>query len=512
MAEAREDNVREKVVISYFKCDSPQGDELYRETKCELERSGIQGLDVEVVLRENDTLTGIDAYMCDDIVIFDASLEGEEVGRQYDALIEFMEYSEYTLIVSRTILPFNVFGTWKGGYPRYIKAGIAYYPESLTNLEILSWLKDTVGRMELPNSRKISRNEFYKFSIMGRNRALIARGKTDYAAEGARYKQQLEAFVSYCSRYSHYFSNQNLMEDSYTVEDLIQFISEKQGIPTDEIGYFPPGKLSRELMTLQRRWEVVSDTFKLILACAQLWILDAPGYWESWWTLSERVTLSYILLCLPEYCPHIYIAKFNSKRGSFQVKAYLSLEEKRRLLPKLSKQTLRTINLYFANSRANSIGCYLRNSKSRKWMRKFYNDFHLKPEKLRNEDTLSIMETKELLRPCWGSRPDSDNFWDDFILECPTCKQESRHTRYSEKGFLYPQSNPFCHVVRKEDLQQTGQDMFLYTCPSCGRNFYFRPESYYRWYPMRVDSLLGLPNAKLVERKEIYVFETDKEQ
>ncbi len=500
--------MREKVVISYFKCDSPQGDELYKEAKCKLERCGIQGLDVEVVLRENDTLVGRDAYMCDDVVIFDASLEGEEIGRQYDALMEVMLYSEYVLIVSRTILPFNVFGTWKGGYPRYLKAGIAYYPESLTNREILSWLEGILDCMELPNSRKISRSEFYKFSVENRIRALTARSRKDYIAEGAEYKQLLQVFVSYCSRYSCYFSDQNHQKDGYTVEDLIQFISKNQGIPNNEIGYFPPGKLSRELMTLQRRWEVVSDTFKLIFACAQFWILDAPGYWESWWTLSERVTLSYILSVLPEYCPHIYIAKFDPKRGSFRVKAYLSLEEKRKLLPKLSQRALRTIRLYFANSRPNSIS-YIRNPKRREQMAKFIASSFPGPDEWRDEYAITIMEIKELFRHCWGRRPDSDNFWDDFILECPMCKQISKHTRYSEEGFLYPQSNPFYHVVRREDLQQTGQGMFRYTCPSCGRSFHFQPESYYRWYPMGEESILGLPNAKLVERKEIYVFETE---
>ena len=75
--------MREKVIISYFKCGTPQGDELYRETKCELERSGIRGLDVEVVLRENDTLVGRDAFMCDDVIIFDASLEGEKPGQMH---------------------------------------------------------------------------------------------------------------------------------------------------------------------------------------------------------------------------------------------------------------------------------------------------------------------------------------------------------------------------------------------------------------------------------------------
>ncbi len=498
----------EKVIISYFKCDSPQGNELYRETKRELERRGIQGLDAEVILRENETLAGRDAFMCDDVVIFDASLEGNDAGRQYDALMEVMLYSEYVLIVSRTILPFNVFGTWKGGYPRYLRAGVAHYRESLTNREILSWMKNVLKKMVLPNPRKISQDRFYKLSVEDRISMLASRSRTDYADEGEGYKQRLQAFVSYCSRYSRCYSEQDHQKDGYTVEDLIPFISETQGIPEGEIGYFPPGKLSRELMTLQRRWEVVSETFKLIFACAQFWILDAPGYWESWWTLSERVTLSYILSVLPEYCPHIYIAKFEPKQRRFQVKAYLSLEEKRRLLPKLDKRTLRIIRIYFANSRTNSIG-YVRNPEYRRLMAKSFAAAFPKRDEWRDEYAMTIAETTELFRPWWGNRPDSDSFWDDFILECPMCKQKSKHTRYSVEGFLYPQNTPFYHVVRKEDIQQTGQGMFHYTCPSCGCSFYFRTESYYRWYPMGEESLLNLPDAKLVERKEIYVFETD---
>lgn len=503
--------MREKVIISYFKCGTPQGDELYRETKCELERSGIQGLDVEVVLRENDTLVGRDAFMCDDVIIFDASLEGEKPGQQYDALMEVMLLSEYVLVVSRTILPFNVVGTWKGGYPRYLRTGTAHYPESLTNPEILSWLKGVLNRLELPNSRKILRDDFYKLSVKDRIIALATRTEADYDVEGVSYRQLLQVFVSYCSRYSGYFSGRKPQKDGYTVESLIQFISKTQNIPENEIGYFPPGKLSKELMTLQRRWEVVSDTFKLIFVCSQFWILDTPDYWESWWTLSERITLSYILSALPEHCPDIYVAKFDMNKGGFQVKAYLNLEEKRRLLPKLSQRTLRTIRLYFANSRTNSIG-YVRNAKFRKLAAKTVANFLPGPDKWMDEFAITIPEIKELLRPYWGNRPDSSSFWDDFILECPTCKQKSKHIHYSEKEFLFPLSTSFYHVVRKADLQQAGQGMFCYTCPSCGHSFYFRPEAYYRWCPMKAESVLGLPDAKLVERKDIYVFESAKGQ
>lgn len=503
--------MKEKVIISYFKCDSHQGDELYRKTKCELEHRGIQGLDIEVILRANDTLLGRDAFMCDDVVIFDASLEGEEAGQQYDALMEVMLYSEYVLIVSRTILPFNVFGTWKGGYPRYLRAGVAHYQESLTNQEILLWLEKTLGKMHLPNPRKMPMKEFQKLTVDDRVRALCARSRADYATEEVGYKQSLQVFVSYCSRYSACYFNQSLQNGSYTVENLIDYISKTQSIPNNEIGYFPPGKLSRELMTLQRRWEVVSETFKLIFACNEFWILDAPGYWESWWTLSERITLSYILSVLPEYCPHIYIAKFDSKRGDFEVKAYLSLEEKRKLLPKLSQRALRTIRLYFANSRTNSIG-YIRNSEYRRLAAKYIYASLPGPGEWRDEYAMTMAETEELLRPYWGQRPDSDSFWDDFILECPVCRQKAKHTHYSEDEFLFPQKNSFYHVIRKEDLFQTEQGTFCYTCPTCGDRFYFHPESYYRWYPMGEESVLGLPNAKLVERKEIYVFDKKKKQ
>ena len=500
--------MREKVIISYFKCGTPQGDELYRETKCELERSGIRGFDVEVVLRENDTLVGRDAFMCDDVIIFDASLEGEKPGQQYDALMEVMLLSEYVLVVSRTSLPFNVVGTWKGGYPR---TRTGYYPESLTNPEILSWLKGVLSRLELPNSRKILRDDFYKLSVKDRIIALATRTEADYDVEGVSYRQLLQVFVSYCSRYSGYFSGRKHQKDGYTVESLIQFISKTQNIPENEIGYFPPGKLSKELMTLQRRWEVVSETFKLISVCSQFWILHTPDYWESWWTLSERITLSYILSALPERCPDIYVAKFDTNKGGFQVKAYLNLKEKRRLLPKPSPRTLRTIRLYFANSRTNSIG-YVRNAKFRKLAAKTVANFLPGPDKWMDEFAITIPEIKELLRPYWGNRPDSGSFWDDFILECPTCKQKSKHIHYSEKEFLFPLSISFYHVVRKADLQQAGQGMFCYTCPSCGHSFYFRPEAYYRWCPMKAESVFGLPDAKLVERKDIYVFESAKGQ
>lgn len=124
----------------------------------------------------------------------------------------------------------------------------------------------------------------------------------------------------------------------------------------EQIGYFPPGNLSHELMAVQRKWEIISVTDDFIRKCRQFWILAALGYAKSWWTLSERVTLSYIFAEAPEKCSDIYVARYDSAAGCFQIEKYLDAEAKERFLPKISENTKQELARYFANSRPGVVG------------------------------------------------------------------------------------------------------------------------------------------------------------
>lgn len=518
----------QKITVSYFKCDSQMGEDLFKRTKSALEQSGVHGVPVEVTLRENDPFTATEAYLCDDVVIFDGSLGGEvpesaaaDIGAQYDAMIEPMKSSDHVLIVSRTPVPFNVTCVWKGGYPKYIKTGEAVYKETLTNEEILLWIMNMFaqGDMQLLNPHKIEREYFRSLPEEKQNEVLQEK-VSENADRAKAHEPKAEVFISYLSRYSRYAHNPQEGEPGYTVEDLIEYISATQGISKDEIGYFPPGQLSQELMTTQRRWEIVSVTDDFISTCSQFWILDAPGYWSSWWTLSERITLSYKLASAPEQCPDIYVASFMPKNGGFKVKAYTGADEKKRFLPKITQETVQNIARYFANSRPGTVGYesvgimilmhhlpkpavdYM-NRQSYKLMKQL---FPATEEYI--DETMEEFVDKGYSSV--KSYAYTKSFWNDWVMECPYCKEKSAH-KYSQETFLKPVKSPFCRVVKSKALSYIREkDEFEYTCKGCGRKFYFEHGSYYRWYPVRGTGIRTGPGGRSIEKREALFFAKKK--
>lgn len=323
---------------------------------------------------------------------------------------------------------------------------------------------------------------------------------------------EAQVFVSYLSRYSEFFSVGEPGSREYTVEDLMEYISKSQGIPLEQIGYFPPGNLSRELMTLQRRWEIISVTDDFIRKCRQFWILDTPGYAQSWWTLSERVTLSYIYAREPEKCPDIYVARYDPERGSFQIKEYLDTEAKKRLLPKISENVVRELARYFVNSRPDGVGY------ESVWIMKLMHYLPDQAVRLLSGWGYQLMEEgmPAILGDIGTSRGEFEedavisarsdvytrSFWEDWIMECPVCKMRDSNSRYNKETFLHPQKSGFCHVVRKRDLKyDSDKGKYVAVCRKCGHKFYFEKGAFYRWYPVRGENIHTGPGGNSIEKK-----------
>lgn len=520
-----------KITISYFKCDTQQGNELFRRTKDMLEKMEVEGLKIEVILRKNDPFTATEAYLCDDVVIFDGSLEDEtgegmksSIGQQYDAMLEPMKTSYHVLIVSRSQIPFNVMCIRKGGYPQYIRTGVSKYKETLDNEEILMWLSDIFTRSgaKLRNGHKLEHEYYQGLPDKEKAELLNDRIKKDVEETKKDSGEKAQVFVSYLSRYSQYFSGRETRDCGYTVEDLIKFISETQDIPSEQIGYFPPGNLSRELMTVQRRWEIISVTDDFIRECRQFWILDAPGYSQSWWTLSERVTLSYIFAEEPEKCPDIYVAKFDMESGSFRVKEYLDGGAKKRFLPKIDETTVRELARYFANSRPDGVGYesiwimklmhHLPDPAVRFLSRRTYKMMEELMPMILEDAKVTREEYEETASQSCKSYVYTKSFWEDWIMECSGCKSQSSGICYNRETFLYPKKSRFCHVVKKRDLlYDSGKNRYVTVCKTCGHKYYFKAGFFYRWYPIRGEGIHTGPGGKSIERKMAFYF-TDEEE
>ncbi len=517
--------MNQKLTISYFMCNSKKGVELFQQAKGKLEQLGIQGHDVEIILRENDPLVAIEAYLCDDAIIFDGSLmdeaDGSEssIGQQYDAMLEPMKASDHVLIVSRSEVPFNVLCTRKGGYPKYIQTGVAEYKESFDNDEILGWLIKTLedNDLELPNPYKIERESFQKLSDKDKTNVLCQRIEKDVDQSETRRRKSEQVFISYLSRYSMRYKGRNQENAGYTVEDLIAYISQTQGIPRDQIGYFPPGNLSRELMSVQRRWEVVSLTYDFICGCKQFWIMVTPGYQDSWWTLSERFSLSYFLRNDPDKCPDIYVARFDAQSSRFKVQVYSDIEEKKKILPVLDETVYREMARYFANSRPDGVG-YESVPPMRVFrhlplpvLRALSGKIYQMAEEftpLKNSIMTDMSKEEFVIQSCksFKSYVYSKSFWEDWVMECPYCRKQSNGA-YSIKTFMQPAKAKFCHVVHNKDISFNSKTkQFSYICPSCRHKYFFNAGAYYRWYPMRGNSIHTAPGGKSIEKKAAFFF------
>jgi len=128
----------------------------------ELEKLDMGGKKVEVNLRENNPFSATEAYLCDDAIIFDGSLEDQEeneksnAGQQYDAMLDPMKTSSHVLIVSRSQIPCNVMCVRKGGCPNCIRTGVSDYKEHLNNDEIREWIK-TIFKTVMEHKRNLWR-------------------------------------------------------------------------------------------------------------------------------------------------------------------------------------------------------------------------------------------------------------------------------------------------------------------------------------------------------------------
>lgn len=518
-----------KITVSFFKCDTRKGNELFRQTKNMLEAMDIGGKGIEVVLRRNDPFTAIEAYLCDDVIIFDGSLEdqGEDgesnIGQQYDAMIEPMKSSSHVLIVARSQVPFNVMCVRKGGYPKYVKTGVSRYKEHLDNKEIIKWIKNMFTEHDggLLNSRKVDRKYYQGLSDQQKAELLEEIIQKDSDESELYSGGDMQVFISYLSRYSMYFPGPKQEKRKYTVEDLIEYISKTQGIPLEQIGYFPPGSLSRELMTVQRRWEIVSVTDDFIRGCKQFWILASPGYEQSWWTLSEQMTLSYILAENPAECPDIYVAKYDAKSGCFRVKKYLDPESKKRFLPKIDEDTRREMARRFANSRPGTVGYesiwlmklkhHLPGPAIRFLSRQEYKMMEkVMPSVLKNLGETMEEYEGDAVKSC-KSNVYTNSFWEDWVMECPYCKARSGDNHYGTETFLAPETSRFCQVVKKQRISyDAGRDKYTATCRTCKHEFYFEKGAFYRWYPIRGGGVHTGPGGKSIEKKTAFYFAEEK--
>lgn len=506
----------EPITISFFKAFSAEGEELFREFQKRMDGSMLlRGHPVRVIEEKvYKMMPAISACFQSDVVIFDGSLEDGK-HEQYRAALELMKNLDYVLIVSRTALPFNFMGMRRGGAPELIKTGTTEYCPWKTNSEILDWLEDTLqnSSMQLPRKLKMQMPEAGNRAQM--ESVMKFEGQLIFESEERR-EILSGVFVSYLSRYSK-FSDKKV--DAPFVEDLFSKISQVSSVPKEEIRYFPPGKISLEFMTGQRRFEIASITDDFFAGCKAFWIYDTEDYASSWWAYGERVSLSRIFHNSMDKCPAIYTAKpVKQPDGSwkFDIKAYLTVEQKRDFLPNLTEKQMTELTRIHMNSYPESVAyeqvekmrqlakmpdifLKLQTSTAYKWTRSVFRALGDLDDEARQE--LKKMKDVNRLKESVRSYAYSRAFWEDHIVECTTCRAQTAE-KLDPESFMHF-SKPYFYRLSPEKYHEMRRNLqagrrALVKLP-CGHTFHLAASgTYYRWWTVKSDVPTG-PKGALTE-------------
>jgi len=216
----------------------------------------------------------------DDLVIFDASIEGDnhEINN-YRLANALQSPLEHVLVVSRTYLPLNIYTYKTGGFP-------SYKQQFLSNEEILRWLENELSRIDFHLLRE--RNTKGIKNIVNYIRASKTRYDTIRAAGTS-------VFISFRTKYAQHKDNG---EYKYSVSELARRIETGCYGKPRTVKYLDNGSLvfNTELLTQWKAWQLLCIIDKEYISyCDEMWIYASDDYLNSWWTMGEQILFSYLV-------------------------------------------------------------------------------------------------------------------------------------------------------------------------------------------------------------------------
>lgn len=484
-----------------------------------------------------------------DLVIFDASVEWDEnkgYDSNYFAATANPISDDRILVVSRTKLPIN-FVPMRTNVPMLgeeikvrDKKGIIRSKNTYTNEEIIDWLLSTInemiqeGRIPKKADMKIKVPPFEQLStISSELPVLIERNSMDSLDYmQSKSKSKRGAFISYRSRYCHEKIN------GWDVYELEKYIKKNHNSEKYPVLYYPDGDISKEFMTEQRRWEIVSFVDRRLREVEEVWIFNSysitensnvSNYLDSWWTQGEILALMYIKAGSPKDFPkRIYL--FDPYTGNIE-------EKGSDFIPEMNDQLHQEIARYYSNSDSLTSGNeglgnmrMLRNTNGL-LRRLAYHEMKKIQKKMypKGTEMYEVMEsiTYDSYVESLNSHVYDLSFTENRIATCPTCQQKNTtitHFKdpYFIKNFIKTNSDSlqdkkeigergFFSVAETEfeKIVQTG----MWRCPRCNKSFTieYKPENnQYRWWPIRMGKRTG-PNDVLIEKIPVYEITNRKE-
>lgn len=216
----------------------------------------------------------------DDLVIFDASVEGDNHEINNYRLANVLQSPlEHVLVVSRTYLPLNIYTYKKGGFP-------SYKQQSLSNESILRWLESELSRIDFHLLRDRNTKEIK--NIVNYLKA----SKTEHDSIRAA---ETSVFISFRTKYVQKEDNS---EYKYSVSELAKRIEAGCYGKPRSVKYLDNGSLvfNTELLTQWKAWQLLCIIDKEYISyCDEMWIYASDDYLNSWWTMGEQILFSYLV-------------------------------------------------------------------------------------------------------------------------------------------------------------------------------------------------------------------------
>lgn len=509
----------------------------------------------------------IHACLEDDIIVFDGSLEEDENGSwdsNYAAATSWPLGIDNILVVSRTQLPLN-FQALRTNVPelgqeKRDQNNRTCYKYS--NDEIVQWISKELEKM---SESFLYKNENGTIQTLApripvpdslKQRTLIREhqvreGKTKLSLLTEKIQDSLSymnrtrkrgAFISYRSYYYH-----NPYHGK-TALDLKKLIKEYHGDNDYPVTVYAEGEITFEFMTEQKRWIVEKFVDKKLRNVDEVWIFetgneDGYGYYDSWWTCGEIISLMYIKASGVKL-PKIFVYRYDPTNQK------MIIEEKNdNYIPNLSESLRRELAKYFTYADGNyEVRESIRAVRKKNIIFQRFNFYYIKglasifsfiPS---NEDykelsfddhkELSFEDYKELsfkdYKEYLFSHAFDENFTDNYIVYCPPDQNTSRF--FTIKDFENPQF--IMNFIRinsciengkfKEAIERRGyfsispiemQDIInnkKWVCKSSNKELIIRikeaEEPIFKWWPISHGNKTG-PNGVIIERTINWVFE-----
>lgn len=301
-------------------------------------------------------------------------------------------------------------------------------------------------------------------------------------------------FISYLSR------------DYDVLKKCFPQIEEYTGFQKENFHYFAPGKVAKEFMTEQRRWEIVSITDREMYKCGSLLVFETDGYFRSWWTMGERMSVAYRFREKWTECPTVYVAKVNldnERIPEITWKVLDTPEQKQAFFPEISERQMRELARRFVSSDPNEAAYELDENTIRESQLPTIAKI---PLAIIKGGVISLAERNGMLGEpfekstlleniyrAWesgNSYAHTEEFRTKRIVECPFCRENAQNMTINNFIQL---DMPYMYRADEQKMTECDDGTLVLSqkCPVHGSIRLRKNGHYYRFIQPRYGKLMG---------------------